>query len=76
MTATAQVVPLVPGQRERGWIAGVGGVLGAPSDRGTPATAGWSRGGVPEGVDREGSQAISEGEGLLSGVEHVPGHEA
>jgi hypothetical protein len=75
MTATAQVGPLVPGQRERGVDCWRGrSARGAVGSR-NPATAGWSRGGVPEDVDREGSQAISEGEGLLSGVEHVPGHE-
>ncbi len=31
--------------------------------------------GVPQGIDREGAQAVSEGEGLLAGVEDVSGHQ-
>jgi len=32
--------------------------------------------GVPEGVDGDGSEAVSEGEGLLAGVEDVSGDES
>ena len=31
---------------------------------------------MPQGVNGEGAKAVAEGEGLLAGVEHVPGDQA
>jgi hypothetical protein len=33
------------------------------------------RGCFPKGIDREGTQAVPEREGLLPGIEHVSGHQ-
>jgi hypothetical protein len=44
-------------------------------DRSLPRFGLQSGGRVPQCIDRECSQAVSEGEGLLSGVEHVSGYQ-